>query len=312
MVCHRSIGANMVRLGLDPESVAPLGSPAPGTDDFQVYTSRPAVGFLSKAVQPPSHVYIEVNDVLQCSIASSLAGEVVTVSYRILKPTGEIVKGQFRVAVVTQRVISSNTEPLPEGFLLSISCKATLATTRGQTFVRMFLTDQSFGANQPSAMLLADYVTNSLAPGFPYGRVLAPTEGPGSLATYAASVPLAGHEWSITLPANTRWKVISILASLATSAAVANRTPGVFVQSAGALIWQAMPQGAVAAAQVANASYSSTPTQNAASPLFLNNALPSPCYLSGTARLGSQTLNIDAADQYGAINLLVEEWLDNV
>ena len=167
--------------------VLPLGS-QPDTDNFQVYTQRPVVRFLKQGVQPPSQVYVTASDNIQVGCASSQVNEAVTITYRLLRADGELIEGQFIVHPPADRSIKVYSEDLAEGFLLSVSCKAAVATTRGQTFVRVFLTHPELGAGQPSYMLMADYVTTAMAPAHPNGRVLAPSEGPGNRRQILTSV----------------------------------------------------------------------------------------------------------------------------
>lgn len=288
------------------------GTVAAQGESFQITRKPEGVTFLRRAVQPPSQVYVENIDQISVSCASSVVGETVTVNYRLLRFDGEIVEGQFAVRPASNRTVTTYTETLTEGFLLTVSCRAAVATTRGQTFVRIFLSSPAFAGNLPSYMLMADYVTNTMAPGHPNGRVLAPSEGPGWPHSAIAAVPAAGANATITVPANARWRVGSAYGQLTTSAAVANRFGGVLVTSAGVLVFAGMSPDAQAASLVRIYSGSGFSAESLAGSGFGAWSLPVNTFLLGGDVVRTVTANLDAADQWNAFEISVEEWLDNV
>lgn len=296
----------------DENKVARLGDAAPSQDEFKIYSSKPRVRFLSQAVQPPSQVYIEVQDVLAVQVASTLAGEAVRISYRILKPDGEIVKGQFRCATATQRVIASVTEPLPEGFLLSVSCSAALATERGQTFVRMFLTDPIFGNAQPSNMLMADYVTVAMAPAYPNGRTLSPVEGPGNTIGQPFGIFPFGLDFTFNCPVNTRWKIKTIHAVFVTSAVVGNRQVQLTVSYLGQAILRAGSSAPQPASTVYFYTWSNFGAYGFDGVSVIMDPLPLDLVLSNPSQVGSLTTGLDVGDRWAAVNVQLEEWLADV
>lgn len=291
------------------------GTYIPPEDTFEVKTAAPAVRFLTQAVQPPSNVYVEADDILQCNCASSQTGETVTVSYRLLKASGDLVNGQFSVSPPNTRAVSQHSEQLAEGFLLSMSCRAAVATTRGQTFVRLFLTGPELGQSQPSYMLMADYVTTAMAPGHPNGRVLAPSEGPGWIHIVTVSPPAAGLDWLQFLPTNAIWRIETASGNFATSAIVATRFLRLDVKNPALTIVSSLDPSGIGAND--NTRMTWAPGVPSVSGLTFKARLaplPMPTLLSAndSQRLVSNTLNIDAADQWAVIGLTVEEWLDNV
>lgn len=290
----------------------PLGSPPASADDFKIYSFQPNVRFLTRGVQPPSNVYVGVNDDIVCTCASSQTNETVTVSYRLLRFDGQVVLGQFQVHPNNLRTVASHSEDLAEGFLLSVSCNAGVATTRGQTFVRIFLTDPALGGGQPSYMLMADYVTTAMAPGFPFGRVLAPTEGPGWIRTVTLANPPAGTDWLFNLPLNSRWRPICFNGQLATSAGGVNRIVRLQVTSGGSFVWIASAQASQAPSQFVN--YCGAQQQI---PILADTSenpinLPVGLILVTAGVIASNTALIGVADQWSLLALEVEEWIDNV
>jgi len=296
------------------DPVTPVLSPGtdPTGDVFQIASQPSNIGFLKRAVQPPSNVYIETTDVLVVGCATTQTGEMLTVSYRFLRFDGVVIHGQFTISPPSNRAVAIHSEQLAEGFLLSMSCKATIAISRGQTFVRAFLTKPSLGPGQPSYMLMADYVTTAMAPAFPNGRVLAPSEGPGNITGVFGATPPAGSDWLITVPANTRWKVLQTSSSFQASAAVANRLISLqaFVFGFSTFVGEA----SVPVPASGSRSVLSWPS-SAYTPADTNHLIVSQqpdLFMRSGNTIESFTVGIQAGDQWGGVGMLVEEWLDNV
>jgi len=292
--------------------VVPLGAGPQSADEFQIYTQTQNIKFLTRAVQPPSQLFVDVSDDIVCSMASSVAGERVTVSYRLLRFDGEVVLGQFQVSAVGLRTVVTHTEDLAEGFLLSVSCKATLATTRGQTFVRIFLTDPALGSGQPTYMIMADYVTNQFAPAYPGGRVISPVEGPGLLFPLQIAAPGAGADWQAVVPINARWAVRSFAATLTTAVAVANRYVTFTGVTVGGPVFRCGADKVQAASQVTLYGGAAMTPNVSPDAGFGMVGIPPAIVLTGNNTFNSITRAIQAADTWASIALFIEEWLDNV
>jgi hypothetical protein len=293
----------------------PTGQPGPmQPSDYTPAGESRVVSWQLKRVPPPSPLYVSVDDKLVVGAASSQTNEVVTVNYRLLRASdGVIVPGQFTVKPLATRAIQVQQQQLAEGFLLSVSVKAAVATTRGMTFIRVFLGAGAFGAGQPSYMLMADYVTTAMAPAHPNGRVLAPVEGPGLLYSVRAAHAPAGSNWLFTVPTNARWRVQSIQSQLVTAAAVANRAVSLVMSSPTDII-------AIIAANTTQAASitefyiwaDGAPYQLDTRPVDLQ-PLPRSVTLLAGFTVNAQVLNIQAADQWSDFAVIfVEEWLDNV
>jgi hypothetical protein len=291
--------------------VAAIGSAPASQDEFQIYTAKPDVRFLSRAVQPPSQVYVSVGDDIVVGCASSQAGETVTVSYRLLRFDGELVLGQFAVHPNSDRSLAVYHESLAEGFLLSVSCKAAVATTRGQTFVRVFLTDPALGQGQPSYMLMADYVTTAMAPAHPNGRVLTPVEGPGAIVGYSFGNPPPGGVFTISVPTNARWRPISVYAKLTTDATAGNRFVEARLITNLLLVWTANAYQGIPPSTVCDFAMAPISANSAISTTRANAPIPPDARMLGGDSIGVGTAGAGAADQWSQVEIAVEEWIDN-
>ena len=282
-------------------------------DDFQVHTVKPDVRFLIKGVQPPSNVYVTVDDDLIIGCASSQTNEAVTVSYRLLRPDGQIILGQCVVRPASDRSVTVHSESLCEGFLLSVSCKAAIATTRGQTFARIFLSNPSLGGGQPSYMLMADYVTTAMAPAFPNGRQLAPVEGPGWINAVGITIAFPTGQWSANVPTNARWRIISAQAFFVTDATVGNRSLEVQIFSGAARVWES---GASAVVPPSSTYYHTVapidfPQYPSVTP-GVNSPIPPDMIVLAGGQVIADATPLGAFDSYFLPKIYVEEWLDNV
>jgi len=295
--------------------VAALGSPAASEDTFKIYSHPSDVRFLTRAVQPPSAIYVDTSDVLVVASASSRQNEVITVSYRLLRADGSLNKGQFQVRPDNVRDVIAVQEPLAEGFLLSVSCKAAVATTRGQTFVRAFLTDPVLGPGQPSYMLMADYVTTAMAPAHPNGRVLTPVEGPGNPTTYVGIGGIPGSDFSFPCPTNARWRIQSLTATLTTAAGGPARFPN-FLATTNSNRMFTLPAPIAEGPSSFNvynwcpgtAEFVLAGDGHILAPIPIDLIIPG--FI--VSNVGISTFGLQGGDIWTNITLSVEEWLDNV
>jgi hypothetical protein len=298
-------------------TITPSGQPTQKQpSDYTPAANSRVVSWQLKRIPPPSPLYVSVDDNLVASAATSQTNEVVTVNYRLLRASdGVIMPGQFTVAPPSNRSITVQSQALAEGFLLSASVRAAVATTRGQTFVRAFLGAGPFGAGQPSYMLMADYATTAMAPAHPNGRVLSPTEGPGWLRTGSAAQPAAGANWFLGPPANARWRVQTFQAGYQTSAAAGNRIVNLQIQQILSAVAYYGAQN-VTQAPGLNVFYSGSAGQPipAPPPGIINLPFPAGLILSSvdgdliTPVVAFQ----DTADQWTKPFALIEEWFENV
>lgn len=274
------------------------------------------VSFEFQKIQPPSMLYVNVDDQLIISGASSQTGEVITVNVRLLLPTGRIEDMQFQLRPANTRTVLKQSFGLAEGYLLSMSASASVAVTRGQTFLRVALQRSAGGAGQPAALILADYVTTQSVPGYPNGRILSPTEGPGQIYIYVGTNPGAGNQWQQNVPVNARWRVRGVQSTFTTSGTAGNRFPGITVLVGGNTVWTSYCLAAVIASttQLVVAG-SLTPYTSGVTTVSMLG-LPPDLVISGVTGfqmlIQSLTSGMLAGDAYTGIALLVEEWLDNV
>lgn len=299
----------------DPNTTLLQASKGTPSDQTPAPLAGPAqsVSFALQNVAPPSDVYITRDDQLFISAMSALAAETVTVRYRILDPTGKISVNQQVINFPT--AYNNNTNQIffamEEGFLLSLGVISSLAQKRGQTFVRVGIGRGQFGLANIVHVLVADYVSSGQPIAWPGTGVFDTTDRNGALRRIQPGNPAAGADWTLVSPANVRWVVRGVTALLTTAVAVANRNPRLFWTSDVTnvneqLIPVATDQTASLAITYSVGSSPITTTAAGATSLW---AAMTPIMIENTGRIGTNTANIQAADQWSNIVVDVEEWL---
>jgi hypothetical protein len=316
------------------------GQPAPlGANEFNSGSSPAVVSFGFDKVGPPAAVYIQRDDVVLFEGVSQTPGETVTLNLRLLLPSaraplqpdhspagaagaGAIIgPGYIQTITVTIQLPAAltfgfQTIPLTEGYLLSASVVCSLAAVLGLTYARAQLnrgTAQSVPGN-PFTMLLGGYVTKFDPIGWPTGPFIRPSDGPGLLNAYAIGNPAAGADFLFSTPSTGRMRVAGLIATLVTSATAGNRFPSFkFTQTTiGTLQYQVQDNTAVPAATTITYSLApgGTNVRGAGAPIFETLPMPSPIMARAGVQVGSATQGLLAGDQWSAINLYTEEWLE--
>jgi hypothetical protein len=121
--------------------------------------------------------------------------------------------------------------------------------------------------------------------------------------------PAAGADWIATVPGGVIWEVLSIKATLVTSAIVANRNAVLRVTDADTNVLYSI---APAASQAASSNFQYSWIQGLGTSLSSNglqNPLPTPPVpLSNGFVVRAATTLLDVGDQWSGITLMVREW----
>jgi hypothetical protein len=300
-------------------------------------TSLPAiVSFGFDKIGPPSPLYVQRDDLLLIEAASAVV-ETVQFNIRMLNapfPQGgqpdDLVEGKMHGTLPLTGVVEpssqtinfitatpnnliNQTVPLAEGYLLAVSAVATNSRSRGIVFARAMLIRGSAGFVSQNAfqVLFADYPTNNAPVGWPNGRVLHPSEGPGAIVRASTGNPAAGNDFSF-IPADAlRWRIQSLKATLTTSATVANRIVHALVTDAGGAVYWNEP---AITAQVASTTVqycfgpglTPQPTVDGVAVI----GVPSNLIIAQRHQILSATTALQAGDQWSAINMGIEQLED--
>lgn len=257
-------------------------------------------------------IYLGPDNALRLTTFNAAAGVRLTVAGQLLHDDGRIRNVSFDHVPNTDRTAASTTSQVGCGWLINAQVFAAAGTPRrGQCFARLQVTQGLTGALLSIATLLQGYAQDTTALAWPGSPVIASTEGPGCIRQITGTDPAVNTEISETVPTNARWRLLEFRASLLTDATVANRVVVILLDN-GTTVFHAV-----------DGNYNHTASLNADYQLFDYGALgvqqngrvylpmPSSVILLGGSRIRTSTANLQAGDNWGAPQLLVEEWIED-
>lgn len=270
------------------------------------------VGFALEDIQPATALYVNRSDKLFLRVHNSVAGARIALRGRFRMPNGRIDPFDHTLTPATDRSVSLDTFAMSEGFLLSVSAVADAGTLRrGNTFVEAGLLRSVESGLNVVQTFFADYLTENASLGWPGGRILQSVNGPGLIRSITGTDPAAAAEFLETVPTNARWRFIALSVPFVTDANAANRLPSLFFDDGVNTFYRITSQQVIVAsttgAVTAGAGIGFTSGLAAAESL----PVPETFYLREGFRIRSVTVAIQAGDNYGAPQLLVEEWIED-
>ncbi len=299
-------------MGAPPTPLTP-GQPAPlAPGEFTGASQPQVVSFLLKNVTPPSLLYVQRDDFLAATVLSSIAGEVVTITARLLLAAeGRITTVQFTVTAPTVYISASGQTPLAEGYLLSVVAVGASAVQPGRTYVTLFI-NRGVGislATAPGEVLGAGYTTNLTPVAWPGGGIIRSTDGAGAALVFTVANPAAGADWSTSPNANAQWQLIAVGAVLVTNATVASRNISLRIRSVLAIVYNG--DALVSVPANTTAQITGAPGQNSSALIATNVFIPLPpnTLLTSSNSIITNTVNIQGTDQWSGIRVWVREWL---
>ncbi len=281
------------------------------------YQRPPAlITYAEGDVPPPSALYVGLNDQIRVMQFSHFSSQFfVQVDIRLLLPDGTIqIQSEF-VVVGGAYTTGQNDFKMAEGFLLSVDVRSNQAQVpRGAIFVNVVLLRNLGSGNTMQLALSRGYVTLFSPVTWPALPPDFPTLKPGNIFVQTVGNPAAGVDWTIAINGNARWRVAAIRATLTTAVAVANRSAILQFVQAGNIAYNACaaPNQAASLTWVYNWGAGVTTllaTVGAGTP-NVETSTPVDLWLAPGMTIQTVTQNLQAADQWTTITLLVEESLD--
>src|SRR5207302_2566744 len=157
-------------------------------------------------------------------------------------------------------------------------------------------------------IFLSVYLTKARLISWPGGRMSDSREGPGMLLTNAFSNPSPGQEILLNSMTNRLVKLYYLIATLVTSATVANRQVQISLDGNAAHQWPGAPAAQAASATVTYCFCRGTTQYTDARGLVV---VPLPEFFAqgqGPTTIQTVTTNLQAGDQWTTLNALVETW----
>ena len=269
------------------------------------------VYFRRRNVNPPGMVYVTVDDLFVLKVFNPSVAANVNVSIRYLTAEGEVLPQfqQFQNIPVSSTPRTFNFRG-SEGYVLSATI-STPGASAGAVYVQL---EVGRGAGSQDLteghLLIAGYPGSFAALGYPQTQPLPPSAGAGVSRTVTIGSAAAGADFTVNVPPGVIWQLISVTATLVTSATVANRFPffrawvpgGYGVVYAGAAFTQPASVTWNYSFGVGFTVPASGGTSNGAG-ITPGNRLP------GGGAFGTLTTNLQAADQWQSISYTVIEFV---
>lgn len=260
------------------------------------------------------HAYFCDDDTfLRISVLGS-GTQTIVVTGRFLTDGGEIKDFDHRVVSTGSRTVPDTLiRSLGCGWLLNLTAISGAAVTGlGQKVVTVDLVRGPNAAGGVLATLLQGPVSSLQRLGWPGSPLVTSLDVPGVLRSITGTDPAANTEISETVPTGARWKLRAMSFTLVTDATGANREVNLVLDD-GANILHVTSSGFTHIASLtkrysaALIGTSVAPTQATDRQIVLPDLI-----LPGGARIRTVTTNLQATDNYGAPQLLVEESLEGV
>jgi len=262
-------------------------------------------------MREPHAKYCSAADNLRITSWCSSAGvSALTVTGRFLTCEGRIIDVQERHVPNTDRTLKNTDHGLGEGWLLDLRIESNGSPIIGQVFARAAIVRGSGTSATPLAVLCQGPL-NAVQPlAFPGSPVTTTLAQPGILRSVAGTDPAANTEISETVPTGARWKLWGLSFQLVTDANAANREVTVTIDD-GTTILFTSPSGFTHTASLTRRySASLIGAQTAPAQATDRQILLPPLQLPAGSRIKTVTTAIQVGDNYGAPQMLVEEWLE--
>lgn len=274
-----------------------------------ITSRRPLFEFTNRFVQPPGALYIDKDDRLVVEATSTASGTVFRAQLRILRTDSRILEYRQEITIVTARTPQTAVFDLPEGFLLGLDISLPVAAAGvSWNYTQVGLARGPAGTPDVFHGLAQGYIDVPYSLFWPGGVFRLPADGRGLWRLVQSAVPNTGDESTITVPANSQWNVRAMNVAFSTDATVANRRVLVRPTRSGTPIF-ATPAGLVQTASQ-GFTYEFAPWGESGDNRdgrILVNWPPGIRFNPGDVIVTS-TVNLQAGDAFGPLNLYVEEW----
>lgn len=285
-----------------------------GTVRERAFIASPVTSGAAQVVASPFQFLVEGEDNLRVRIWNTRQFATISVRGRQYLRDGSLVPFERDYTPTFDRLINTFLIPLSPGYVvtLSVGATGTQQIQHGHCFVQVDLVRGLDGPLVTLGTLLQGYVGNFITLAYPGSPIVSPLDGRGALDEILIAQPAAGAGHTTTVQTNRRYQILSAAAQLNTSGVVANRFASlgvanglgnqifrlahVYPQAAGGFVFYSwcvgMPLGVA------------TTTDGEMA------GIPYPLVLKPLDVITSFVTSMDAADQWSAMTLRVESWID--
>lgn len=256
--------------------------------------------------------YIRGDETLRLTVYNAASGVRLRMSGRRFDRSGELSSFSDQLTPTTNRVATTFDKPLTEGWLLSVAVRVDAgAPIDGQCYAVVEIGLGTGNQFVPLDVLVSDTITAAHRVAWPGTPLRGPLEGAGALRAIAGTTPAAGAEISETVPTGARWELLSLTATLTSSATVANRH-AVLVLDDGATPYFRV---GISTNQAASLAINYNYAQGVGSAALDGGVqfitpIPAGVRLASGHRVRTLTTNLQVGDQWSAVEYLVREWIE--
>jgi hypothetical protein len=291
----------------------PVAAPS-GPAVAEIRTMPPEVSFLTTRIPPPTPFYLAREDRVVVTLWNSVAGATIFLGARFLRPDGVLVPEVQSYSPTSDRTANTFNLTAREGYLLGLHIGTQTVSQPGLCFCTVLVTRPGLPLGNELHTLLAGYVTNSYHPNWPGTALRDLRDGQGALRVILGTQPAAGAEIAETVPTNARWRLYSLTVNLVDGGGAAARFPTLAFDDGATIYSQVGPD---TQANGAGATHKYSWVAGGGSTYFLGGSInlhtigiEPDIRLRAGHRIRTLTDSLQAGDQWGVPQYLVEEWID--
>jgi hypothetical protein len=278
----------------------------------RAFVAQPIASAGGRVITSPFQFYTSGEDHLRVTSVNSLTGVALKVRGRFVDNSGLILPLEHDHTPATNRTTVTTTIGLGVGAVLNLDVFASAgAPSIGQTFVVVQLVRGMGASGLVLGTLLQGYVTSSQHLAWPGSPLESSLEGQGAIRQIIGTNPAANVEITEFVPVGARWRVITFIAALATSAVVASRVPYLASIVNGSTTSLFPPAASIPASFTQYLQFCTGYTTWVVGGVTAQAAsLPTELLLPSGSALQTYTELMQAGDDWSGPTILVEEWLE--
>ena len=258
----------------------------------------------------PSAIYVRDEDELRVGVQTALSGLIIGVSGMMMNAQGETSKFTVTVIPTSDRVETVVSNNIGSGWILHAQAHVISGTvTPRSVYVSARIVSNTGTPAIPMTTVLAGYLDNVTLPAFPYVLPEHSLNGNGRVRSIAGTNPAVNVEITETVPTGAQWRLLGFIAQLVTDANVANRQVTLILDDGTTTLWSSLANATQAASLTRNYNYYPWYTLPAAAGTEIFGYIPPNLLLPAGFRIRTSTASLQVTDNWGAPQLLVEEWL---
>lgn len=270
-------------------------------------------GAAARAFAAPAPFYIGGEDNLELSGITSATGVQLVAAGRVMGFDGVSRPFDQRIALTSNRVITTSLFALGEGFLQQLILYPASGTpANGQCWARARIVRGLGGGTTVLGVLASGCVTAAQPLQFPGSPLRGPLDGPGFIRSIAGTNPNAGVNVTETVPTGARWKMLTMSVTLVNDATVANRLMSIGIDDGTTRLYTTLAGAVQAASESVLYTIAGFGMVHVANPRAILPLPAVPIAMLAGYRFVTDVVTFQAGDNLSAPQYQVEEWLEGV